>query len=348
MEKTFLQITVLESFLHLEPFVLLSLLCLGSWFFYRFFLQDVSEERHRNLKGHLESLWKNYLFVALFFSTYHLLHEAQDEILWLARVTPYLGLLAFAWGLFLFVRVCRLWVLEYLFLQSMREGVPLLIVNVFSLGLSVALCFWAAWKLFGVQFGPLLATSAAVSVVLGLAMQDTLGNLFAGISLQIDKSFEIGDWVEVVNGVQKTAGQVKEISWRSVVLVGFSDEMITIPNRVMAQALISNFSPPEQPIIRSQLFRLPYGADLDLVKELLERAASDVPEVRGLPAPFAYVQEGAESWLTVKLIYFIDVYGSQFAIGDRVVRKAVEVLTRHGIELARTELQIRQRETERE
>lgn len=340
MNEKFLQIETLASFLTLEPYVLLGILALSTWLFYRFFLADVSDERHRNLKGHFRNLSHHFLGMSFFFIAYMVCKEAEATVTILNRLAPYMGLIAFFWGLLVFVKSCRLWVLQYLFLQSMREGVPLLIVNVFSLLLSVILVFWAIWRLFGVQVGPLIATSAAFSIILGLAMQDTLGNLFAGISLQFDKNFEIGDWLEVLNGSQKAVGQVKEISWRSVLLVGFSDELITLPNRWMAQAQISNFSPADQPIVRSQVFRLPYGSNMVQAKELLERAACEISEVRGLPAPLAFALEGSDSWVTMKLIYFIDSYGSQFTIGDRVLRKGIEVLAAHGIELARSEYRV--------
>ena len=149
------------------------------------------------------------MFLAFIF-----LQTSEGQIGRFALVTPYIAMAAFVWGNVVFVKTCRLIVLQYLFLGSMRHGVPLLLVNIFSLILSIVLLFWGITHIFGVQVGPLLATSAAASVILGLAMQDTLGNLFAGISLQIDRSFEIGDWVEVVSGIQKTTGQVREITWR--------------------------------------------------------------------------------------------------------------------------------------
>lgn len=340
MTENFFSIEALAPLLQIEPYVLLGALALCAWLFYRIFLNEVSDERHRNLRNHHRSLAKYFLTLSFFFGGYFLALGAAPEVPFAARVAPYLGALAFCWGILVFVRACRLWVLQYLFLQSMQEGVPLLLVNVFTLLLSIALAFWVAWKLFNLQLAPLLATSAAFSIILGLALQDTLGNLFAGISLQLEKNFEIGDWIEVTSGIQRSVGQVKEISWRSVLLVGLSDEMITLPNRFMAQAGIANFSPPGQPIIRSHVFRLPFGTPLEQVKDLLERSTAEISDVRGLPAPFAYLQETTESWLSVKLIYFIDSYGSQYSIGDKVQRKGIEVLRQNGIELARTELRL--------
>ena len=72
-------------------------------------------------------------------------------------------------------------------------------------------------------------------------MQDTLGNLFAGVALQFDKPYEIGDWIEIHNSGQKWVGQIYEITWRATLLIGFVEEFITVPNRVMGQSEISNF-----------------------------------------------------------------------------------------------------------
>ncbi len=332
----------LYGLLEVEPFILLVLLLSVTWFFYKLFLQDVSEERHRNIKGHFQSLVRNYFIFAILFVSFLFLNDSDVTLGQIARIKPYVALLSLAWGMICFVKTCRLLVLMYLFMGSMQAGVPLLIVNIFSLILSLILSFWSASQIFGVQLAPLLATSAAFSVVLGLAMQDTLGNLFAGISLQIDKSFEIGDWLEIVTGVQKAIGQVKEISWRSTTLVGVSDELITLPNRFVAQAQISNYSPPMQPIVRSQFFRVKHGQDMNQIKELLERATAEIGDVRGLPAPFAYVNETAENYISFKVIYFIDSYGSQHVVGDKVLRKGLEILQKNNIELAtqRFEVQI--------
>lgn len=341
MNHAFLKTNVLYSLVHFEPYLFLAFLALSAWAFYRLVLQGVTQERHRNLRNHYRNLVNHFFVLSLLLTLFLGLQSRPSDWLWTERLLPYIALLTYGWGMYFFVKVARLWVLQYLFLQSMREGVPLLIVNVVSLLMTIALIFWSASRIFDLQLGPLLATSAAFSIILGLAMQDTLGNLFAGLSLQIDKSFEIGDWLEITLGVQKLTGQVKDITWRSVSLMGVSDEIITVPNRMIAQAQISNFSPPEQPIVRWQVFRVPHGAPIDKAKELIERSLTEIPEVRGLPAPLAYVQEATDSWVGIKAVYFIDSYSAQNAVGDRVLRKGLEVLRQHGIELANQEIRVK-------
>ena len=341
MNERFIKTQALYSLIDWEPFVLLACLIAIAWGFYKFFLQAASPERHVSIRYQFSQLFRHFIILTLLFMTYMTLHSTTGgDLVNFARVTPYLALMCFIWGSIVFVKTCRLMVLQYLFLGSMRAGVPVLLVNIFSLLLSIVLLVWGVSHIFGLDLGPLMATSAAFSIVLGLAMQDTLGNLFAGISLQIDKSFEIGDWVEVVQGVQRCVGQVKEISWRSTIIVGFSDEDITVPNRTMANAQISNFSPDGHPIIRSQLFRVSFLTDVERAKELIERAVVEISDVRGLPAPLAYVQDTTESSIAIKVIYFIDNFGGQFTVGDKVLRKGIEALRANGIEMARNVLEI--------
>ncbi|AGH95517.1 mechanosensitive ion channel family protein [Pseudobdellovibrio exovorus] len=343
MNDRFIQSQSLYEILDIETFILILLLGLTAFLFYKFFLKNATPERHQSIKGHLKTLAKYYaIFVGIFLLYRLLYHTHLFAAPTLLRLRPYLGFATFVAGALCFVKSSRLLVLQYLFRGSMRAGVPMLLVNIFSLVLSIVLALWTFSNIFGVQLTPLLATSAAFSIILGLALQDTLGNLFAGISLQIDKTFEIGDWVEVMNSSNKIVGQVKELTWRSTVLVGFSDEMITLPNKLIAQCQVSNFSPEGTPILRSQTIKFPFGTDIPQVLLLLEQAATQISEIRAHPAPLAFVLETNDQGFAVKLIYFIDNYGRQFAIGNKVLTTALDLLSKNGIQTARPSFHVQQ------
>ncbi|GIL21265.1 MAG: hypothetical protein BroJett041_23790 [Candidatus Jettenia caeni] len=321
----------LYALLDIEPLFILSALVFLAYAFYKIFLSEISEERHKSLRAQFQNLLKHYGLLMIFFLSYELLRQATTPEFSLDRFVPYAGLLSFVWGIIVFVKTSRMIILQYLFLGSMRTGVPLLIVNIFTLLLMVFLLLWGAAHIFGVQLAPLLATSAAFSIILGLALQDTLGNLFAGISLQLDKSFEIGDWLEVTTSGQKTVGQVKELTWRATTLLGWSDEIIIIPNRTLANSQISNFHSGNTPLVRSQSFRLAYGVNAELVRQCLIQAASEIPQVRDYPQPNCVISEGTDSWLNFKVTYYIDNYGSQFTVGDQVLEKGLQYLKANGI-----------------
>ena len=338
MGDRFIQTQKLYQVVDFEAFLFLVILWLSTYLFYKFLLKTVNQERHLNIQSHLKTLSNYFLVLALSFSIYWLLQNSNTFDF--KALLPYFAFLTFGIGAFCFVRTCHLLVLQYLFLGSMRAGVPLLIVNIFSLVLSIVIVFWTINNIFGVHLTPLLATSAAFSVILGLALQDTLGNLFAGISLQIDKSFEIGNWLEIMNGSTKIVGQVKELSWRSTMLVGFSDEMIVLPNKLVASSQISNFSPEHTPILRSQTFKFPHTAPIAQALECLEQAAAQISEIKAQPAPSAFVLETSEMFISVKLIFFIDNYGRQFAVGDKVVTTALQLLNKNNIFLAKPILKL--------
>jgi small-conductance mechanosensitive channel len=329
----------LFQLLEIEPFLILSALVLFAWGFYRLFLSNVTEERHKNLASHYRNLFHHFIIFGASFALYLALQHAPEQPLTI-RVLPYLGFVSFLWGMIVFVKTCRVIILQYLFLGSMKHGVPVLLVNIVSLLLSIGLFLWTANHIFNVQVTPLIATSAAVSVILGLALQDTLGNLFAGISLQIDRAFDIGDWVEVQIGLHRLTGQVKEISWRATTLIGWTDEVIIVPNRVLANSQISNFSLSEQPVIRSQVFRMDYGVDREKVRKVLLESIRDVKDIRQWPEPLVLISEATESWIAFKLVYFIDNYGSQYTIADQVVDAALKALHSAGLETTGAKLKI--------
>lgn len=325
----------IEAILQLEPALIILGLGLGAWLIYKIFLRGVSSERHRNLTNLFKNLLAHVIGWTLLFTLYWALRrQGYLSNTALLRVSTYVGLLTIISGATVFVKTCRILVLEYLFLGHMREGVPLLLVNIFTLLLSIFLSGWIATEVFALKLAPLLATSAIFSLVLGLALQDTLGNLFAGVALQFDKPYAIGDWIEIYAGSTKWVGQVTEITWRATVLIGFSDEIVTIPNRVVAQAEVSNYSVDHRPMVRSQLFKFPHGHSISQIKQLLLGSIQRVTSVRKDPPPLVIVTESHESWVTYKLVYFINDYGTQFLIADQVISSALEDLQAAGISTA--------------
>ncbi|OFZ19659.1 MAG: hypothetical protein A2X94_16505 [Bdellovibrionales bacterium GWB1_55_8] len=340
--QSWIPLARVQEIAEIEPAILLLGLSLGAWAIYKLFLRNVSKERHARLNNLGKNLVFHLLGGLILFGIYQALitktifpHSGASP-----RIAAYVGFAAIASGTIIFVKVSRILLFEYLFLSHMRVGVPLLIVNLFTLVLSLVLSGWIATDVFGVRLTPLLATSAILSLVLGLALQDTLGNLFAGIALQFDKPFEIGDWVEIQHEGQKWIGEVREVSWRATVLLAFGEELVTIPNRIVGQAQVSNFAARERPFVRRQTFRLPYGSPVDAAKQAMVLSALATAGVRKEPLPLAMVSELAESWIEFRLIYFIDDYATQYIIADRVIQSVLAGLQRIGVSLASPRMHI--------
>ncbi len=324
----------IANLVQVEPILMTLGLVVGSVIFYKLFLRGLSTERHQNLSRQFRNTSFHLVIAAAEFAGYYALTRWAPDNTAIERLNAYLGFFCVIGWIVVFIKTSRILLFEYLFLSNMKTGVPLLLVNILTLILTLLLGGWITTEVFAIQIAPLLATSAIFSVVLGLALQDTLGNLFAGIAIQFDKTYAIGDWIEVTVNDLKWVGQVQEISWRATLLISLTEETISVPNRLMGQTQVSNFSTKHRPIIRSQMFRLPYGCDIERVKTILLDAAQGVNAICQTPGPSVLITETSDSFMSFKLIYFIRDYGAQLSIGDRMIRAGLNALQAAGIETA--------------
>jgi small-conductance mechanosensitive channel len=92
----------------------------------------------------------------------------------------------------------------------------------------------------------ILATSGVLAIVLGLALQNTLADVFAGLAINIERPFATGEWISATDGVD---GQVMEINWRATRLRTGANDMIVIPNSMVAKTVVTNRSRMNEPYI---------------------------------------------------------------------------------------------------
>src|SRR6478672_9091802 len=107
-----------------------------------------------------------------------------------------------------------------------------------------------------IQLAPLFTGSTIIGIVVGLALQDTLGNLFAGLALQADQPFQVGD---VINIQGKGTGVVESVSWRGVKIRTFQDKLVIISNSSLGKEAIE-VAPQNNLNARSVFFSTVYSA----------------------------------------------------------------------------------------
>lgn len=328
----------------LEYVLVILALAIGTWLFYHFFLKKLSEDRHKLFEKDFYSLATS-LFIGLGLFG---IHEAILTYSFLSSIAndlaPYTGFMCIFMGCICLIKNFRIIAYEYFFFNSMKAGVPVLLFNIFTLIFSGFLGGWVLTAIFDVQIASVLTTSAVLTIVLGLALQDTLGNLVAGISLQIDKPFELDDWIELRNGNEKVSGQVKELTWRATILLALTDEFITIPNRMIAQWQIVNYSARTQPFYRAHTFRLKFGTPIEIAKEVFLQAILEIPTILKYPKPAVVITETTDSWISLRVVYAINNYGAQYDISDHFHDRALTLLTQNNIELAQQQMQVSLRE----
>jgi small-conductance mechanosensitive channel len=136
----------------------------------------------------------------------------------------------------------------------------------------------------GVNVVPLLATSTVITVVMGLALQDTLGNLFAGLALSLEKPFREGDWI-TVDGIE---GRVEHMGWRATHLRTFTRDVMVFPNSILGKAKVQNFDRPEKLTGRNVEVPVALHATPADVEAALAAAVARVPALLGEPASKAW------------------------------------------------------------
>ena len=86
--------------------------------------------------------------------------------------------------------------------------------------------------------------SVLTTAVIGLALQDTLGNIMAGLALQLERDFEVGDWINLGDRTSPIVGRIREVRWRATTIVTKNGDLMLIPNSAITRAMITNFSRP--------------------------------------------------------------------------------------------------------
>ncbi|MEE8129701.1 MAG: mechanosensitive ion channel family protein [Vicinamibacterales bacterium] len=158
-----------------------------------------------------------------------------------------------------------------------------------------------AWNL---NISAWLASAGIAGLALGLAAQDTLSNIFGGLSIIADAPYKVGDWVNLDGGDR---GRVTKIGLRSTRMMTRDDVEITVPNAAIASGKIINESGgPSKKSRVSVLVGVAYGSDVDHVREVLLRAAQGVELVVDDPAPRIRFIEMADSALVFRVLCWIE------------------------------------------
>ena len=211
----------------------------------------------------------------------------------------------FIWILIINVLLALVNVIFFSGTESKRNKtkVPQLFLDIFRV---VMVLFGAAIVLsmvWGADLGGLVTALGLGSFVIGLALQDTLGNLFSGIALVYEKPFSEGDYIEV----EGQRGQVIEMNWRAIRMETREKELIVIPHLVIGQGTIKNFSRPTSIHIMKTEIGFSHQNPPNKVKEALLNTCYSTPGILHEPEPEVKTNEYKES----KVVYEVE-----FAIGN--------------------------------
>jgi small-conductance mechanosensitive channel/CRP-like cAMP-binding protein len=228
-------------------------------------------------------------------------HRAMAEHAELRRPLAVLSLL------FLLIaigRVAFLLVFDWLIDKRLGKHMPRIFRDI-AQGIVYVFVAVAVLRAVGVDLGSLLTTSAILTAVIGLSLQETLGNLFAGLALHTERPFDAGDWVQLGDG-NRMVGQVLEINWRATKLRTKDRTEIIVPNGIIAKTTIQNLSRPSPVMRRILPFQGPFGVAPNRIRTALAQALRGCPGVLAEPAPKIWTAGFGESGIDYQIVFFID------------------------------------------
>jgi small-conductance mechanosensitive channel/CRP-like cAMP-binding protein len=175
----------------------------------------------------------------------------------------------------------------------------------------------------------LLATSAVSAVVIGFALQDTLGNAFAGLAIQSEKPFHVGHWIRVGD----FEGRVAEVTWRATKLRTKSGNFVVLPNNIVSKEAITNYSEPAAPTRIEVQVGASYLTAPNIVKAAIREAIENAPRAMKEPPPDVILGSFDDSAITYRARFWIEDYERDEAARDQVRTAIYYAFARHNIEI---------------
>ncbi len=220
-----------------------------------------------------------------------------------------------------FVRFINVLLFETLLRKTSSYEISALVRNIFT----IIICLVAFFIILQMQYpsayeklAPIFTGSAIIGVVIGLALQDTLGNLFAGLAMQADQPFQIGDVVTIAD---KGSGVIENISWRGMKIRTFQNKLLIISNSVLGKEAIE-VAPRDNLNARLVFFNTLYANSPAKTAQVIREVVRQVENVSPKMRPVVRVKNLGDNGIDWEIKYWIEDY-SKFNDTDALVRQRI-------------------------
>jgi small-conductance mechanosensitive channel len=187
---------------------------------------------------------------------------------------------------------------------------------------------------FGVSIAPFLAAAGVTGIVLGLALQDTLSSLIAGLQIVAAGQIKVGDYIQLDTGEE---GRVTDVNWRNTVVATVVGNEVVVPNSRLATTVVTNFEMPETEFNVNVDVGVSYGSDLERVESVtLDVARQVLADVDGTVdgfEPFMRYQGFGDSSIGLKVFMRVREYEARYVLVHEFVKRLHARYEQEGIEI---------------
>jgi small-conductance mechanosensitive channel/CRP-like cAMP-binding protein len=190
----------------------------------------------------------------------------------------------------------------------------------------------AVGYVFELPIGGLLATSGALAIILGLAVQSTLGDVFSGVVLNLTQPFHIGDTVTIGD----TQGEVVENNWRATTLLNSQGNFVVVPNSAAAKANIVNQSRPPRMHGMTVVVRLSPAVRPAVVISALTDALASTTGVLTTPKATVSARVMNRTFIEYEILVYVASSSAKSETRNEIIDQAHRHLSAHGVQLGQT------------
>jgi small-conductance mechanosensitive channel len=220
--------------------------------------------------------------------------------------------------------------------NTWRARMPKLLIDLSRLFLVLVGMAFVLAAVWGADLAGLATALGVSSVVIGLALQDTLGSVMSGIALLLERPFSVGDWLRVGNSEDKAIeGQVIDINWRSVRLLTLDRQVIVVPHQFIGKEIIRNYSQPERIYNQRINIGFSYDSPPNLVKQVLKSTALATQGILAEPEPESKTTSYDETAIIYEVEFFIQNFEDVEQILDRFMTRIWYAAQRNNLTLYR-------------
>jgi small-conductance mechanosensitive channel/CRP-like cAMP-binding protein len=212
-----------------------------------------------------------------------------------------------------------------------RPRVSKLVQDLLAALIYLSAMFAIVAYVFDLPLKGLLATSGALAIIIGLALQSSLGDVFSGIVLNLEGPYRVGDWVILDGAVQ---GTVIETNWRATHILTASQDVAIVPNSIIAKSKLVNCSSPSKvhgSSVRVKLTpSLTPAAGCELLKEVLLGST----KILRLPAPTVAIKDASAEMIDFELSYSVGDVGMVDAARNEIFDRVYHATAAAGARFA--------------
>jgi small-conductance mechanosensitive channel/CRP-like cAMP-binding protein len=211
--------------------------------------------------------------------------------------------------------------------RRVRRDFSTILRDLVSLSLYAAIVILVLAADFNVNVYSLVASVGVLGVVIGFAVQQTLGDIFSGLALQLQRPFDSGDWIRSGQFV----GRVQGVGVRSTTVVTRHNERLEIPNSAIAKEVLTNYGSP--PVGDEVFVGISYNEPPNRVRETVLKVMHDVQHVLTEPEPQVLAWEYGDSAIKYRIKYWIGDYTYQEQARSALITALWYTLRRHAMEI---------------